>query len=179
MTFDRKLAVAASAAASALLFAVPVRAADNVISFGPLLGALQPFVDALVSGLITALVGWVLYVIKQKLNISIDDSMRDAFLTWAKGQASSLVADGAVKVSGLQVTVQSAALATAANTIFRLIPDAAAHFGITPELAAQKIVDMIPHVPTVAAVAAAQTAAKPAPLSAVAPAPLSAVAPNA
>lgn len=156
-----------SAAAALVCVAVTVIAAPaladggNVISFGPLLGSLQPFVDALISGLITALVGWVLYVIKQKLNISIDDSMRDAFITWAKGQASSLVADGAVKVSGLQVTVQSAALATAANTIFRLVPDAAKHFGITPELAAQKIVDMIPHVPTVAAVAAAQTTTKP------------------
>jgi len=131
----------------------------NIISFGPLFGFLQPFVDALVTGVITVLVGWVLYVIKQKTSISIDDSMRDAFLTWAKGQASSLVADGAVKVSGLQVSVQSSALAVAANTIFKLIPDATAHFGITPELAAQKIVDMIPHVPTVAATTQAQAAA--------------------
>jgi hypothetical protein len=161
MKFSRVVAAAALAAAAVSLVAVPAQADGNVISFGPLLGSLQPFVDALVSGLITAIVGWVLYVVKQKLNISIDDSMRDAFITWAKGQASSLVADGAVKVSGLQVTVQSAALAAAANTIFRLIPDTAAHFGITPELAAQKIVDMIPHVPTVAAVAAAQSTGKP------------------
>jgi hypothetical protein len=155
--FVRYAACGAVIAVGALLIAMPAFAADgNVISFGPLLGPLQPFVDALVSGLITAIVGWVLYVVKQKLNISIDDSMRDAFITWAKGQASSLVADGAVKVSGLQVSVESKALAMAANTILKLVPDAARHFNITPELAAQKIVDMIPHVPTVAAVAAAQ-----------------------
>ncbi len=148
---------AAALAVGCILAAAPALAADNAITFSGIVEYLKPFVETLVGGIITAIVGWVLYVVKQKLNISIDDSMRDAFLTWAKGQASSLVADGAVKVSGLQVTVQSAALAAAANTMFKLVPDAARHFGITPELAAQKIVDMIPQVPTVAAVAAAQT----------------------
>jgi len=144
----------------AVLQSAPAYSADTTISLGPVLGFAQPFVDALVSGVITVLVGWVLYVIKQKTSISIDDSMRDAFLTWAKGQASSLVADGAVKVSGLKVDVHSQALSLAANTIFKLIPDAQKHFGITPELAAQKIVDMLPHVPAVAQIQAAQAAPK-------------------
>lgn len=151
---------------AALIFAVvliPLAAAaaessGGVIEVGGFLSQLKPFVDTLIGGVLSAVVGWVLFIVKSKLNISIDDSMRDAFLTWARNQASSLVADGFVKVTGLKVEVQSVALATAANTIFKLVPDAAKHFGITPEAAAQKIVDMIPHVPTVAAVAAAQTA---------------------
>lgn len=147
-------------AAVLLLVCVAARAyaADNVIEVGGFLAQLKPFVDTLITGVLSAVVGWVLFIVKSKLNISIDDSMRDAFLTWARNQAASLVADGYVKVSGLQVKVESGPLAVAANTIFKLVPDAAKHFGITPELAAQKIVDMIPHVPTVAAVAAAQTA---------------------
>lgn len=157
MKSTRSAAVALGCAA--LVAVAPAHAADNAISFGPLVDTVKPFVDTLIGGILTTVVGWVLYFVKQKTSISIDDSMRDAFLTWAKGQASSLVADGAVKVSGLQVTVQSPALAAAANTIFRLVPDAAKHFGITPELAAQKIVDMIPHVPTVAATTQAQASA--------------------
>jgi hypothetical protein len=144
-----------------VLIPLAAAAAENtggVIEVGGFLSQLKPFVDTLITGILSAVVGWVLFIVKSKLNISIDDSMRDAFLTWARNQAASLVADGFVKVNGLKVEVQSGALAVAANTIFKLVPDAAKHFGITPELAAQKIVDMIPHVPTVAAVAAAQTA---------------------
>lgn len=127
------------------------------IEIGAALGKLQPYIDGLLTLGISALVGWVLYIIKNKLHVSIDDSMRDALQTWASRQASSLVADGFVKVQGLKVDVPNAALANVANLGLKEIPDALQHFGITPDKLMEMVKDKIPHVPSVAAVAAAQT----------------------
>ena len=142
---------------AAMLAVVSFPAFAATIELGAALGGLQDYVNALITIAITALVGWVLYILKTKLNISIDDSMRDALQTWLQRQASSLVADGAVKVSGLKIDVKSDAVANVANLALKEIPDAAAHFGLTPDKLAEMIKDKIPHVPAVAAVAA-QTA---------------------
>lgn len=142
---------------AAMIAVVSLPAFAATIEIGAALGGLQDYVNAIVTIAITALVGWVLYLVKSKLNISIDDSMRDALQTWLQRQASSLVADGAVKVRGLKIDVSNQAVADVANLALKEIPDAAAHFGLTPDKLAEMIKDKIPHVPAVAAVAA-QTA---------------------
>lgn len=140
-----------------LLFAATLMppAFAATIDIGTALGGLQDYINAIVTIVITALVGWVLYLVKSKLNISIDDSMRDALQTWLQRQASSLVAAGAVKVQGLKIDVQNQTLADVANLALKEIPDAVAHFGLTPDKLAAMIQDKIPHVPVVASVAAA------------------------
>lgn len=145
------LRVALFAALCLVIFTLPARA--DVINVGAAFGALEPYVNSLVGLAISALVGWLLYLAKSKLNLSIDDSMRDALQTWLTRQAQSLVADGAVKVSGLTIEVKSAALASAANLAIKEIPDAAKHFGMTPERLAEMIKDKLPAVPAVASAA--------------------------
>ncbi len=141
-----------------VIIATPALA--DAINVGQAFGFLEPYINTLVGGLLSILIGWVLYLVKSKLNISVDDSMRDALQTWAKRQASSLVADGLVKVEGLKVNVSNAALANVANLAIAEIPDAVNRFGLTPDKLSGMVLDHIPHVPSVAAVAAAQ--AKPA-----------------
>lgn len=118
----------------------------GVIDIGQALGPfLQPYVNAVVGSLLTALVSWVLLILKNKFNVQIDESNRNALVTALKNQAGSLIADGFVKVEANgKVTVPNQALAEAANEVMGVIPDAAARLGFTPDYVAKRIVDTIP-----------------------------------
>lgn len=139
------------------------------IDYGQAFGFLQPYVIALASSLFAAILAWISYLLQKYTGIKIDQSQADVYLRAAKNQAASLIADGFVKIEqNGKVTVSNAALAGAANEMLKAIPDAAAHFNVTPEAAAKKIVDMVPQVPAAApvVVAAVTTPATP-----VAPSP--------
>jgi hypothetical protein len=135
----------------------------GVINIGQALGpVLQPYVDAAVQALIVIGIGWLSWFFKTKLNINIDQGHADALARFAQGRANSLIADGFVKMNGLQVTVDNAALASEVNAAATMIPDAVAHFGITPDQLAAKIKDAIPQVPAGAAIVANAHAIAPA-----------------
>lgn len=123
----------------------------GVIEIGQAFGDfLQPYVDAVVNALIVALIGWAFAWFRKKTGIEVDKQQRDALTTFLQNQASSLIADGMVKMEGKKVTVDSAALAKAANEIFTRVPDAAKHFGLTPanvgQAVADRIVDAVPQI---------------------------------
>jgi hypothetical protein len=124
----------------------------DAISIGQAFSSgLQPYVDAAASALIAALIGWVLMVVKAKFNVDIDAQHRAALTAFLQRQASSLVADGAVKLRGVKIEVSNPAVASAANTALNAIPDALKHFGLTPAALQDRIVDMLPKEPAVAA----------------------------
>ena len=116
--------------------------------------ALAPYINAAVQSLIVAGMGWLFYLLKTKLNISIDSDHRTALTQFAQRQGASLVADGKVALQGKTITVDNAALATAANEAVTMIPDVLKHFGITPNAVAERIKDAIPQVPAAAPVVA-------------------------
>jgi hypothetical protein len=156
------LAVSAVAASAADTAAAP---SPTILSIGQAFGPLvQPYVDAIVMALITALFTWLG---RQKIVQNIDTGFRNTLETALKNQASSLVADGFVKLNGVKVDVRSEALVKAANIIAQqAAPAAVKHFGLTPEVIAAKIIDTLPQQPVVAmqiANAAAATPATPQP----------------
>lgn len=164
-----------------LLLALVVAVADPALAQGTIEGGkafgwLQPYVETVVSAGILFGLGWLGFILKSKWGIEIDAQQRDALHTFLARQASSLVAAGFVKVDGLKVQVPSNVLATAANSAGTAIPAAMAHFGLTPEKLQAMIVDKIPTIPAVAAVAAAQLAPPPAPAVVVEAAPGSKIA---
>ena len=132
---------------------------NSVIDVGQAFGALAPFINSAVGVIITAGLGWLGTLLHKKFNIDIDAGARDALTTFLQRQASSLVADGAVKLNGLQVEVHNPSLAKAANEAITAIPGTLKRFGITPEkvssVIGDMIVDYVHHVPAVASVAAA------------------------
>lgn len=131
---------------------------DGVAAFG----WMQPYVNAATSAVIMFVLGWLAFILKSKWNIEIDATQRATLHAFLARQAASLVADGFVKVTGLKIDVHSQALANAANMAGAAIPGALAHFNLTPDKLASMIVDKIPAVPSVAAVAGAQSAPPPA-----------------
>lgn len=140
-------------AALAVLFANAALAAE--INIGQALnGSLQEIVNAAITGLIAALVGWVAIVVKNKFNIDIEAQHREALTAFLQRQASSLVAMGAVKLNGVKIEVKNEAVAAAANTALAAIPDALKFFGLTPEKLQKMIIDLLPKEPAVAQAAA-------------------------
>ncbi len=127
-------------------------------------GWLAPYVDTLLQGLIAlgfAIIG------KSKYSQWLDQSSRDALEVFLKNRASSLIADGAVRISGKSVHVESNLLYRAAREASTAIPDAMKRFNLTPEVVAQKIIDAIPQVPAGSAIVAAshQEAGEPNPVT--------------
>jgi hypothetical protein len=162
-----------AALAAASLVVATTAASAAAIDIGQAMeGSLQDLINGAAMAGITALVGWVAIVAKKKFNIDIEAQYRAVLTAFLQRQALGLIADGAVKLHGVKITVQNEALATAANTALAAIPEALAMFGLTPDKIERMIVDMLPKQPSVAqAQAVAFDVANPAtPSCAVAPA---------
>lgn len=136
-------------------------AAGSVINVGGVFGPIiEPYVNSIVGAMLSALCAWIMWLIKTKLGVNIDQAQADVYLRAAKNQASALVAGGFVQIAEHgKVTVNSAALAGAANDLLSSVPDAASHFTLQnrPDDVAAKIVAMIPQVPAAAAAVSAAT----------------------
>ena len=142
----------------------------SILSLGQAFGWLEPYVDSGVAALILAVLG-KLGLDKNAANGRVTDAdHRDTLEQFLINQASSLVADGFVRLNGLKVDVHSPALAAAAGTAFQWIPDAVKNFGLTPETLEAKIVDKIAHLPSVSAAQAQVMAQQAAPQAAPQPA---------
>src|SRR5262245_13001813 len=132
-----------------LTMAAPAHA--GFIDIGQAFGqTLQPYINALVEAGIAALVSWVAYLAKNKFHVDIEAQYRDALTAFLQRQASSLIADGAVKLQGTKVEVKNDAIAQAANTAIAAIPDALKFFGLTTDQLRSRILDLIPQQPAVA-----------------------------
>lgn len=134
----------------ALVQAAPEQKSGGVIQLS-IFGWLQPYADSIVQLLIAAGIAWFG---KSRYGSMMDESSRQALETFLRNRASSLIADGAVKLQGKAVHVDSAFLARAASESAAAIPDALKRFGLTPDVVAQKIIDAIPQVPAGAAIVA-------------------------
>ena len=147
MTVPARLAVvvlALSLLAPGLAFAASIDVGQA------LNGSLQEIINGVVTAAITAVVTWLAYLAKSKFNIDIEARHREALTAFLQRQASGLVAQGAVKLQGIRVEVQSQALADAANQALSMIPGALTFFGLTPQRLQGMIVDLIPKQPAVA-----------------------------
>lgn len=107
-------------------------------------GWLAPYIDSAVQTLIVVALGWFG---KTKYGQMLDQSSRDALEVFLKNRASSLLADGAVRIQDKSVKVDSTLLFRAANEASTAIPDALKRFGLTPDIISQKIIDAIPQTP--------------------------------
>lgn len=150
-----KRIVCAAVAASVIVGAGVVPAAAASVDIGQAIGgSMQEVINGVVMALITVAVGWVGKIFHDKLNIDIEARHREALTAFLQRQASGLVAAGAVKLEGVKVEVKNEALAAAANTALRMIPDVLKFFKLTPDRLQSMIVDLLPKQPAVAAAAA-------------------------
>lgn len=121
--------------------------------------AVAPYINALVNGLLATGISWVVWKINQKTGVQIDQGHSDALTHALQSEASSLIADGAVTMNGLKVDVGNAALADAVNGVIKRAPAALDHFGLTPDVVAERIIDAIPQTAAGSQIVAAAHAA--------------------
>lgn len=126
------------------IVAAPVQQKSGGIIHLSAFGWLAPYVDTLLQGLIALGFG---ILGKSKYSQWLDQSSRDALEVFLKNRASSLIAEGAVKISGKSVQVDNNLLYRAANEASTAIPDAMKRFNLTPDVVAKKIIAAIPQVP--------------------------------
>lgn len=150
MSFTRLIAALSLALVYSVFLLSSIAHAASIDIGQALNGSLQDVINGAVTALITAAVGWLAWLAKSKFNIDIEARHREALTAFLQRQASSLVAQGAVKLSGVKIEVQNQALADAANQALAMIPGALTFFGLTPQRLQAMIVDLIPKQPAVA-----------------------------
>lgn len=133
------------------IVAAPVEQKSGGIIHLSAFGWLAPYVDTLLQGLIALGFG---ILGKSKYSQWLDQSSRDALEVFLKNRASSLIAAGAVSISGKTVRVDNNLLYRAANEASTAIPDAMKRFNLTPDVVANKIIAAIPQVPAGSAIVA-------------------------
>ncbi len=144
MIHDRLLRAALAAPVLLVLAAPPP--APRPLAVGEIWAGLVPYIVAALGALISAAVGWLVYLVNRKLGLSIDDSLRDSLQTAAANAAGLVLAQLGSRLSGMTLDVRSAPVADAVNYVLKAAPDAVAHFGLTPEAVAQKILALLPRV---------------------------------
>lgn len=121
-------------------------AQSSTIAVGDIYSAFLPYLVAIIGAVVTVLVGWLLSLAKTKLGISIDDSMRDSLQTALRNGAGLALNSLGNNLAGKTIDVKSAAVAAAVTYVAKNAPDAMAHFGLTPDAVAEKIVAYLPQV---------------------------------
>lgn len=155
------LTVASTAALAQAALPNPPAGAGTLLDVGQAFSiVVQPYVNAAIQTILAAGLGWLAWWLKKKWGIEVDKGHRDAVQTWLTNQASSLVADGAVKIENGRIVVNQQVLTQHALQITKQMPDAATYFKISPEMAASKITDKLPQVPAVASMMAVDQAKK-------------------
>lgn len=130
--------VLATAALAQQIGVSPLPPTDHIISVKPLIEQIIPYLVAAFGAIITALAGMAVKYIHDKTGVEIDAGHREAIQTAATNMAALLIKRIEAKVP-TDIHVGSQALADAANNAIAAVPDAVAHFGITPENMAEKV----------------------------------------
>lgn len=107
---------------------------------------LQPYVLAVVSVLATAIVGWLAELLRRKFNLDIEAAHRDALQTALTNGAGLIAGKIGGALAGRTIDLKSVLLAEAVNYVLQAVPDAVRHFGVTPELLAEKILAKLPQM---------------------------------
>lgn len=124
---------------------------NTTVAVSPFFDVLQPYLTALVSGLASFALAYALAFLRSKWNITVDAESRDALQVALTNGAGALVHMVGSKVSAAKLNVHSPEVAVAVTDLIAAVPDAVNHFGITPELVAQKMLAKLPQLPEQAA----------------------------
>lgn len=99
----------------------------------PVYKLLEPYLLMLFSVLVSALLGWVAIVIKNKFGLDIDAHMRDTIQTAATNAAGSLVAKLEGPIGNASIDVRSQLVKDGVDMVIAKVPDAISHFKLSPE----------------------------------------------
>lgn len=102
----------------------------NAVQAGPFLQFVIQFVLPAFGTILTALVGWAVWYIKQRTGLQIEAQYRDAFQKALEQAAGGLLNNLGNRVGSMQLNVGNAEVAKAINYVLKSAPDAVTHFGL-------------------------------------------------
>jgi hypothetical protein len=106
--------------------------ASDAILLQPFIEVLQPYIIAVLSTLVSALVGLAVAKFTQWTNIQINASQVAALKSAAATEAGAMVAAASDNLKGRSISVGSPMIASAADRIAAKLPDTVAAVGLTP-----------------------------------------------
>lgn len=111
----------------------------TTISLNELIAPWLQYLVGLVAVLIGALVTWITTMIKQRTGLDIEAHHREAFQTALTNGAGLVIQRGGELAAGVNIDVKNPAIRDAILYVNQAAPDAIAHFGITPNMIAEKL----------------------------------------
>nr|WP_321336603.1 hypothetical protein [Breoghania sp.] len=109
------------------------KVSDTMVTFTSLSGSIVEYVGAVLGVAVTALIGWLANLLKNKLGLDIEAKHRDALHSALMTAVNYGLSKAGDKLSSASVDVKSAAIAEMLDYVMGAVPDAIAYFGLTPE----------------------------------------------
>lgn len=111
----------------------PAGSSTTVVTGGPLWAFIQPYLEIVVSAVITALIALIATVMQRTFNVTLTADNRNALHSAAVSGVNMALSKLGTKVQDLQFDTKSAVVAQAIDYIETSVPDALNHFGVTPQ----------------------------------------------
>lgn len=113
------------------------------VDLSPIVTFVVPVVQAVAVAAVPVIIAWAAAKFSKKTGIEIDQTMLDRLKSAAATEAGQLVAASATNLKNESITVGDARIATAANKVIGLVPEAAKQLGATPDNVARMVVGEI------------------------------------
>lgn len=125
--------LAASAAIGLLVGAAHAQAGETSVALGPLWEALSPYLADALAAIATALLGMIYAWVRAKFGMDIEARHREALHSAVVTGINLGMAKAGARFAGRHLQAGSPAVTEAMAWVARSVPDALAHFGVSPE----------------------------------------------
>lgn len=116
---------------------------DTTLNLGTLLAPWMEMLVAAAIALVLALAGWATSLLKQRTGIDLEQFRQTTLQTALENGAGLLLARAKRSADGVVIDVRHPAIRDAILYVNDAAPEAVAHWGLTPEQIAQKLIAKI------------------------------------
>lgn len=116
------------------------------ISVGQAFGEWRPFIDAIISAIAFAAVGFGVYMLYKFTGIKIEDSQRAALQQALTNAAGLLLNSLENNIKDKTITTGSPGVDRAVDYVLKAAPAAVERFGLTPADLKEKIISKVPQI---------------------------------
>ena len=127
-------AIGLLALASGSILAGHAFAADDTsVAVAPVYKLREPYLVMIVGIVVTTALGWIGVLLKSKLGFDLDANMQRTIQDAAMNAAGSVIARMEGQLGNVAIDVRSPLVKQGVDLLIAKVPDAIAHFGLTPD----------------------------------------------
>ena len=106
---------------------------DTSVAVAPVYKLLEPYLVMIVGIVVTTAPGWIGVLLKSKLGFDLDANMQKTIQDAAMNAAGSVIARMEGQLGNVAIDVRSPLVKQGVDLLIAKVPDAIAHFGLTPD----------------------------------------------